>query len=217
MKNVLEKTFYFCQDDNSGAHIFEHSPEDLEKDGRQLLCEEMNDANCVTEFRGAWYETFHLEMAKDRAKEEADSYARYIESEYCDDSDRNKFNYAACYESNLEDELEKEPAYEFSDGWYSCTGPDWHACGGIATVEAIIEILTRDMRDWHFLAYDLICAPESVIDAGDGECYAYITLGAYELLKECPIKFDEDDLWDIEKAVAEAKNLLNLINRLSLN
>jgi|GEM_PF-7063323 len=206
MKSVLEKTFYYCQDDNSGAHISKHSPEDLEKDGRQLLCEEMNDANFVTEFRGAWYETFHLEMAKDRAKEATDSFARCFE----DDSDRCKFNYKACFDNHLEDELEKEPSYEFTDCWYSCVGPEWHACGGIATVEAIIEILTRDMRDWEERAHDLICAPESIIDDGDSECYAYISLGAYELLKECPLNFDEDELWDIEKAVAEAKNLLSL-------
>ena len=206
MKSVLEKTFYYCQDDNSGAHISEHSPEDLEKDGRQLLCEEMNDANFVTEFRGAWYENFHLEMAKDRAKEATDSFARCIE----DDSDRCKFNYKACFDNHLEDELEKEPSYEFTDCWYSCVGPEWHACGGIATVEAIIEILTRDMRDWEERAYDLICEPESIIDDGDAVCYAHITLGAYEMLKECPLNFDEDELSDIEKAVAEAKNLLGL-------
>lgn len=195
MKNVLEKTFYYCQDDISGAHMSEHSPEDLEKDGKTLFCEEMDDPTALTEFRGKWYETHQLKMAIDKAEEDA----RYDEDEY---------------EEYLEYRLEEIGTFTFGDGWYEATkGKREHegnACGGIATVEAIIEIRTRDMCDWEELAYDLICEPESIIDAGDGECYAYITLGAYEMLKEYPLDFDEDELWDIEKAVAEAKNLLSL-------
>lgn len=210
MKNVLEKTFYYCQDDSSGAHIGEHSPEDLEKDGRQLLCEEMDDPHFVTKFRGEWHGTYDIERAKDIAKEEADRHQRYIESEYCDECERSEFDYAAFYDNRLEYELEKEPTYEFSDGWYECKGPDWHACGGIETVEAIIDIRTREMKDWEELAYDLICEPEKIIYDGDGDCYAYITLGAYSLLEMYPLEFDEDELEDIEEAVERAKQRLGL-------
>ena len=195
MKNVLEKTFYYCQDDISGAHISEHSPEDLEKDGKTLFCEEMDDPNAVTEFRGKWYATHELKRAIDEAEEDT----RYKEDRY---------------EEYLEYRLEEIGTFDFEDGWYEFTKGEREfegsGCGGIATVEAIIEIRTRDMRDWEELAYDLICEPEKIIYDGDAKCYAYITLGANEMLKEHPLDFDEDELLDIEKAVAEAKNYLGL-------
>lgn len=195
MKNVLEKTFYYCQDDNSGAHVFEHSPEDLEKDGKTLFCEEMDDPNALTEFRGKWYETLRLEMAVDKAKEDA----RYDEEEY---------------EEYLEYRLEEIGTFTFGEGRYECTkgarDDGGNSLGGIYTVSEIIDILTRHMEDWEERAFDLICTPQSVIDAGDGDCYAYITLGAYQILKARPLNFDEDEIWDIEKAVAEAKNHLGL-------
>ncbi len=195
MKHVLEKTFYYCQDDISGAHIYNHSQEDLEKDGKTLFCEAMDDPIALTEFRGKWYETHQLEMAIDKAEEDA----RYDEDEY---------------EEYLEYRLEEIGTFTFGEGWYERTeGKREHegnACGGICTLSEIIDLLMYNMEDWKERASDLICTPESIIDAGDDECYAYIRLGAYELLKECPLEIDEDELWDIEKAVAEAKNLLGL-------
>ena len=195
MKNVLEKTFYYCQDDNSGAHISEHSQEDIEKDGKTLFCEEMYDPYALTEFRGKWYETLRLEMALDKAEEDA----RYDEDEY---------------EEYLEYRLEEIGTFTFGEGWYECTKgareDEGNSLGGIFTLDEIIDILTRHMEDWEERAYDLISEPHKLIYDGSDDIYAHITLGAYALLEKYPLEFDEYELEDIEEAVECAKKRLGL-------